>query len=129
MSSRRIWTLRISWLAAFVSAAEHGSQIEAANLLGCDQSTVSRYIKDLQDWLGKKLFISSSPFKLSAHGEDFLPIAKVVIELLMTSQSEEFTRDIGIAGADIDMSWWTPPAELEGLMAKARQHRKLTEKD
>ena len=74
--------------------------------------------------MGKKLSISSSPFKMSAQGKEFLPIAKVIIELLMASQSEELTRDIGIAGADIDMSWWTPPPEMEALMTRARHLRK-----
>lgn len=118
MSGRRIWSLRLSWLAAYATTAKLGSQVDAGEALGCDQSTISRYIKDLQSWLGKQLVTSFSPFKLSPDGEDFLPVAIQVLDLLVNSQSSAFTKDIGIAGADIDMDWYTPPEWIAALKKK-----------
>ncbi len=108
MSGRRIWTLRLSWLAAFAKTAQLESQGDAARALGCDQSTISRYIKDLQAWLGKELVADFVPFELTQEGRDFLPTCVLVLDLLIQAQDPSLTKDVGIAGADIDMSWYTP---------------------
>jgi DNA-binding MarR family transcriptional regulator len=55
MSSLRVDTLRLCWLETFVAVAEEENISAAARELGIDQSTVSRYIQALENWLGEPL--------------------------------------------------------------------------
>ncbi|WP_409233787.1 LysR family transcriptional regulator [Novosphingobium sp. MMS21-SN21R] len=55
VSSLRIETLRLCWLEVFIDVAESENISATARNLGLDQSTVSRYLKAVQDWLGLTL--------------------------------------------------------------------------
>ena len=74
--------MRLVWLVAFVAVAERESFTDAATTIGKDQGSVSRYVDQLQRWLGKPLIESYPPVKLTPDGLVFLPIALQVIALL-----------------------------------------------
>lgn len=57
MSSLRVETLRLSWLEAFIAVVDNENISEAARELGVNQSTVTRYMQELQGWLGKDLIV------------------------------------------------------------------------
>lgn len=66
MSSLRVDTLRLCWLEAFIEVAQEANISEAANVLGINQSMVTRYIQSLEKWLGRKLI---EPGKISEPDE------------------------------------------------------------
>lgn len=101
MSARRIETVRLAWIEAFLMVAECESQSEAARRLECNQSTISRYMRELQSWLRRPLFDSIEPLRLSADGKRFRDTAKTVVELLEASRAPK-RRKVSIK--DIDMS-------------------------
>lgn len=111
MSARRIESVRLAWIEAFLAVAEYGSQSEAARQLGCNQSTVARYLRDLQHWLRRGLFDSIEPIVLSADGKQFRETARTVVELLQQSRAP-LRRKVSIK--DIDMSWWKAKKKEEG---------------
>jgi DNA-binding transcriptional LysR family regulator len=74
--------LSLVWLKAFVAVAESGKRAAAAADIGVNPSSVSRYVQDLETWLGKALLDSSVPANLYPDGERFLSVAKEVIRLL-----------------------------------------------
>lgn len=127
MSDRRIRTLRISWLEAFIAVARLQNYSEAARQLECDQSTVSRYLIRLQSWMRKELVTGYVPTVLTPEGEEFLPKAEEICRLLRESRgpdpalrpkidaksiSVSSTEIVSppapspISAAHIDMSFW-----------------------
>lgn len=88
MSSKRIKSIRIFDIEAFIATAESGSQKEAAKSLGCDQSTISLSIMKLEEWSGLFLTTEDVPRKITAVGEKFLPIARKVIDLLENAKAD-----------------------------------------
>ena len=88
MSAQRVDSLRLVWLQAFIKVAECLSHSVAAEELSWDQSTVSRYIKRLEEWLGKELFTGFVPPVLTKHGKVFLPVAMEVLKLLNNSRTK-----------------------------------------
>jgi hypothetical protein len=76
-------------LQAFLKVAEGASHTAAGEQLDWSQSTISRYIKRLEEWLGKELFIGFAPPVLTKHGRAFLPVATDVLELLTKSRTQE----------------------------------------
>jgi DNA-binding MarR family transcriptional regulator len=98
LSSLRIDSLRLVWLEAFVQVADSENISEAARELSCDQSTVSRYMKALEKWSGKKLIVPSvvsdpeNPgvnVKITTAGDEFYDLAKAMIEKLTSFRTEE----------------------------------------
>lgn len=79
--------MRLVWLDAFVAVAERESFTDAAKTIGKHQGSVSRYIDQLQRWLGKTLIESYPPVKLTPEGKAFLPIARQVIALLSDARN------------------------------------------
>lgn len=55
MSSLRIESLRLVWLETFLTVTDAENISAAARELGVDQSTVSRYMIALRDWVGEDL--------------------------------------------------------------------------
>ncbi len=82
MSARRIKSLSMKWLLAFVETVEHQSQVAAADALGCNQSTVSRYLNELEEWFTEPLFSDRARYQLTDSGKRFLHDAKNVIAIL-----------------------------------------------
>jgi DNA-binding transcriptional LysR family regulator len=88
MSSKRILSIKISDIEAFIAAAESRSHKEAAKKLGHHESTVSRAIINLETWSGLVLTTGDIPRKLTSIGEKYLPIAKQVVAMLENANSD-----------------------------------------
>ncbi len=133
MSDRRIDSVRVAWLQAFLMVAKYQSYSEAAQVLRCDQSTISRYMIQLQKWLRKGLVAGYAPTTLTPAGEDFYPKAVEICRLLEESREPEprprvRARDIKfpaaegpppapkptLSAAHIDMSAWIRLAKKDG---------------
>ncbi len=89
MSNKRIGGLRLWWLEAFLAVVDRRSFSSAAASLGCNQSTATRAISDLELWLGSQLFSCRAPLKISDEGEAFYKVAQEVVELLRASRSPQ----------------------------------------
>ena len=87
MLQRRMNGLKIVWLETFLAVAKHQDFQGAAMALGCDRSTVSRHINELQAWLGTNPISAHSPVRLSVTGANFHPVAEQVVDLLNGSRS------------------------------------------
>lgn len=81
MSGKRMGTLRLIWLEAFVEVVDRGSYTDAANAIGCDQGSITRYIAQLGEWLGPPLTHTGTA-ELTSAGERLLPTAREVVRLL-----------------------------------------------
>lgn len=88
MSSRRIPSISIFDIKAFIATAESSGQAEAAKKLKCTQPTISRAITNLETLSGLVLTNADYPRKLTTQGEGFLPIAKQMIELLENAKRD-----------------------------------------
>jgi DNA-binding transcriptional LysR family regulator len=75
-------TVKLAWLQAFLLVVEHRSHAEAARRLGCDPSTVSRYMRELRRWLRYSPFEREFSVDLTPEGEAFISTAKQVVALL-----------------------------------------------
>lgn len=82
MSRKRMDDFRLIWLESFLAVVEHNSFTAAAKAIGCDQSTISRYVKDLEFWLAGDLFQFKTPVMLSDFGISFKDDAAQVVKLL-----------------------------------------------
>lgn len=67
------------WLEAFVAAVELRSFAEAARVLDCDQSTISRYMTKLERWVGSPLFVRRETAHINADGSNLLNRAKIAL--------------------------------------------------
>lgn len=74
---------KLIWIEAFVAINDHGSVSNAAIHLKCHQSTVTRHLDDLQNWLGRVLLHPNMfPPKLLPDGVTFLPIAREILGMI-----------------------------------------------
>ncbi|NYT40778.1 LysR family transcriptional regulator [Sphingomonas sp. R-74633] len=62
---------RLAWVQTFLAVRNEGSFSAAARVIGCDQSSVSRSIDQLNTFLGGKLFDGHTPPKPTALGLAF----------------------------------------------------------
>ena len=82
--------LQLAWLKSFVRVAESGKRTAAAHEMEINQGTVTKHIQKLEDWLGgggpqkgrRLLFDLNAPSNLTPFGEEFLPAAEQILELL-----------------------------------------------
>lgn len=70
---------KLAWVQAFAAVVQFGSENAAAREIGCNQSTVSRAVRDLGHFLGGQLFDRERAMELTPLGSAFLPKA---LELL-----------------------------------------------
>ena len=78
----------------FKVAAENGSFRRAAKVLGLQESTISRAIRDLEDELGASLFHRHvGGVSLTVAGESFLQRTRIVLQ-----QVDDVARDISAVG-------------------------------
>ncbi|ABB57272.1 LysR family transcriptional regulator [Synechococcus elongatus] len=80
--------MRLEQLQAALRVAETGSFQEAAQKVGCNQSTISRQVKGLEDELGIALFRRQGRMKLTAAGERLLPRLRRICQEWQTACTE-----------------------------------------
>ncbi|OYU00706.1 MAG: hypothetical protein CFE36_14430 [Sphingomonadaceae bacterium PASS1] len=87
MSEKRIKTVRLIWLEAFVALAKHRNYKQAGEELGVDPTLINKYVDKLSEWLGRKLVLNYNQSLLfTSDCEYFLPKAETIIDLLYTSR-------------------------------------------
>lgn len=107
--------MRIEQIKAFVAVSETGSFGQAARLCGITQSTVSRQVQGLENYLKTPLFHRQAQAKLTVAGEKLLPHAKRICqewekveakieELLQGKQPE-----LCVAGIHSVCAYFLPP--------------------
>ena len=91
--------MEIRVLRYFLSIAREGSITNAANFLHITQPTLSRQIKDLENELGKKLFVRGSHnMSLTKEGVIFRKRAEEIIAMVDKTESEFRSMEDSIAG-------------------------------
>lgn len=80
--------MRLEQLQAVLQVAETGSFQEAAQKIGCNQSTISRQVKNLEDELGIALFRRQGRMKLTSVGEQVLPRLRRICQEWQTTCTE-----------------------------------------
>lgn len=91
--------MEIRVLRYFLAIAREGSITNAANFLHVTQPTLSRQIKDLEDELGKKLFVRGSHnMSLTREGIIFYKRAEEIISMVDKTEAEFKTMEDSIAG-------------------------------
>jgi DNA-binding transcriptional LysR family regulator len=96
-------------LRYFLTVAREGSMTAAANFLHVTQPTLSRQLKDLEEKLGKKLFIRSShSIILTEEGMLLRKRAEEIIDMVdkleseFSSMEETISGDVYIGGGETD---------------------------
>ena len=83
-----------NWLQDFICFARVLNFTKAAEERNITQSAFSRRIKSLENWVGLELIDRKSfPANLSRAGEEFLPVAKLVIRELLRTRDELRLRE------------------------------------
>ncbi|WP_428241845.1 LysR family transcriptional regulator [Gynuella sp.] len=73
---------RLTALNVFVSVVEQGSLTAAANQLGISRAMTSRYLAELEDWMGVRLLHRTTRrMSLTGPGEEFLRHARSMLAL------------------------------------------------
>jgi DNA-binding transcriptional LysR family regulator len=84
-------------LRYFLAVARHGSTIQAAKVLGVNQSTVQRRITALEEHLGRPLFERHPDgYRLTALGDELRPIAERV-----ETNVTDFSRRVASSGTEL----------------------------
>jgi DNA-binding transcriptional LysR family regulator len=110
-------SIQFRWIEAFRAVASTGSTIDAAQLLGLDQSAVSRHIASLEGQLGVQLFDRRQrSLKLSDVGEQLLPEAEGAISALVRFQRKAHAIGLGESGL---LHVVTSATLARGLLPKA----------
>lgn len=113
--------MEIRVLRYFLEVAREGSVTHAAKRLHISQPTLSKQLKDLEQELGKKLFVRSS-FSVRLTDEGMLLRKRAEDILDMVGKTEAEFQALGeINGGDIRIGC----AESEGISHLARQIREL----
>ncbi|PLT28687.1 LysR family transcriptional regulator [Peribacillus deserti] len=96
-------------LRYFLTVAREGSITGAADFLHVTQPTLSRQLKDLEEELGKKLFIRSShSINLTEEGMHLRKRAEEIVEMIdklqaeFSSMEETISGDVYIGGGETD---------------------------
>jgi len=73
---------RLSAMRVFISVVDLGSQSAAADHLGLSRPVVSRYLAELEDWVGARLMQRTTRrLSLTAAGQETLPRCRQMLEL------------------------------------------------
>lgn len=73
----------LDWLRVFEAAGRHGNFTAAAEELGASQGAVSQRIRNLESWLGRKLFLRAARgVQLTVDGESYLPLVQETLRAL-----------------------------------------------
>ena len=99
LSAQRQDPFKLNWLISFLEVADHGTQTKVGAGSGRTQSSISRDIKHLNEWLGKELLTGGARQRLTKHGKAFLPVAKEAVDLLIKSRSAELSAESKASGS------------------------------
>lgn len=80
MSNKRVQTLRLCWLEAFLAVIDNeGVEAKAADAMGVSPSMMNRYIGELAAWVRTPLFDGNIPRELTQYGYTFASTARNVV--------------------------------------------------
>ncbi|WP_188379786.1 LysR family transcriptional regulator [Oxalicibacterium faecigallinarum] len=85
---------RLTAMQVFVSVVDEGSQIAAAERLSLSRPVVSRYLAELEEWMGARLMHRTTRrLSLTAAGEALLPHCRQVLEQINDMKAAISTAD------------------------------------
>ena len=94
MSDKRVSSVRLIWLEAFVELARCRTYKEAGESLELDPTVIKKYVLSLENWLQKMLhYRHDDKITITEGGEEFLPKAKTIIDLMNNSREFMITAD------------------------------------
>ncbi|MBE1285826.1 MAG: LysR family transcriptional regulator [Rhodobacteraceae bacterium] len=86
----------LDWLKVFEAAGRHGNFTAAAQELGSTQAAVSQRIRNLEEWLGRPLFIRAARgVSLTVEGESYLPLVRDTLRRLEQGTQDLFGKSPG----------------------------------
>lgn len=92
--------MEVKWLEDFLSLSATSSFSRSADERHVTQSALSRRIRQLESWIGVPLFDRTSyPVRLTAEGQDFLPRARKILDLVLQTRAD--LRDRHAAAEDV----------------------------
>lgn len=92
--------MEVKWLEDFLSLSATSSFSRSADERHVTQSALSRRIRQLETWIGVPLFDRTSyPVRLTAEGQEFLPRARKIYDLVHQTRAD--LRDRHAAAADV----------------------------
>lgn len=101
IAMEEVLPIDIRVLRYFVTVAREGSMTNAARYLHITQPTLSKQLKDLEEELGKKLFVRSNySVKLTDEGMLLRKRAEDILEMVDKTKTEFLTMD-NITGGDV----------------------------
>ena len=115
MSGASYESPRIALLTAFLCVEKFGGYSKAADYLGVTQSTITRQIASLEEWLGESLLTNNKPPKLTKFGSTFLPVARQIVASLYMSRRglRHLPRPVDPTPQEVDLAkalWATTAA-------------------
>ncbi|MFW8634682.1 LysR family transcriptional regulator [Cribrihabitans pelagius] len=85
----------LDWLRVFEAAGRNGNFTAAAKELGATQGAVSQRIRNLESWLGRKLFLRAARgVALTVDGESYLPLVQDSLRALEQGTSNLFGQGL-----------------------------------
>jgi DNA-binding transcriptional LysR family regulator len=117
--------MEIVHLRYLIAAAEHRSFRRAATMLNVTQPTLSKRVRELEDWLGVLLFErSTSGTRLTANGEECVVVARRVLAEIAAMESRAKAGKAGAVGR-LDIGLYTSlstGALREAILAFGASH-------
>ena len=111
---------RLSAMRVFISVVDLGSQSAAADHLGLSRPVVSRYLAELEDWVGARLMQRTTRrLSLTAAGQEPLPRCRQMLELAGDLQAADSAPNEAPRGEQrISVSTSFGQAQLTDAMAE-----------
>lgn len=92
MSAKRVKSIRLIQIEAFLAVVDCQSFTEAADRLACDQSSVSRYVDELGDLVCGFPLLHAGTALPNEAGTMFLPAARQVVETIEKGKAQIAAR-------------------------------------
>jgi LysR family transcriptional regulator, hypochlorite-specific transcription factor HypT len=105
MGDEPFGNLQVEWLEAFVAVVDYKKRTAAAERIGRDQGTITKFIQKLELWYRQPLIESgSAPARPTPAGQEFVKVARRVVEDLRAARPAPIAQDapqVPVSGADI----------------------------
>ncbi len=113
----------LTWLRAFEASARHLSFTQAAGELNLKQSAISQYVRSLESFLGREIFIRrTQALSLTEAGANYLPVMQEAFDVLAVGTRAFTGGDRGLRlmiNCNMAFStFWLAP-RLSDLLAEA----------